>query len=91
MNPHRLWIRAVNGLTPEQEPLCRSASANRGYQWLIQSSAWTRIRYLEHREVPLCIDNWDGHQRWWNPKIEKATFTVNHHDQSLEDHAVSQE
>ena len=89
MNPHRPWIPAVNGLTPEQEPLWRNASANRYCQWLLQSSAWSRIRYLEHREAPLCIDNWDSHQRWWNPEIERTSFTINHQDQPAKDQAVS--
>ena len=89
MNPHRLWIPAVNGLTPEEEPLWRNASAKHYCQWLLQSSAWSRIRYLEHREAPLFINSWSSHQRWWNPESEKKSVHICHQAQLPRDQVVT--
>jgi len=60
-----IWIPSVKGLTQEEEPLWCNASASRYHQWVLQASAWSRIRYLKQKEAPLCIDSWESHQRWW--------------------------
>ena len=88
MNPHRLWIPSVSGVTAEQEPLWRNASPHHFVQWLLQSSAWSRLRYLEYREAPLCINNWDSHQRWYDQEIARQSRTTNRQDQSAEEQAV---
>ena len=74
-----IWIPSVKGLTQEEEPLWRNASANRYHQWILQASAWSRIRYLKEKQAPLCIDSWESHQRWWKQKTitnqAKTNFT----------------
>ena len=88
MNPHRLWIPSVSGVTAEQEPLWRNASPHHYVQWLLQSSAWSRLRYLEYKEAPLCIDNWDNHQRWYDQELVSQSRTTNRQNQSAGEQAV---
>ena len=88
MNSDRRWIPSVSGLTAQQEPLWRNASAHHYVQWLLQASAWSRLRYLEYKEAPLLIDNWDSHQRWYDPNLESQSVTIRRQDQSEQDQAV---
>ena len=75
MNLDGLWIPSVKGLTRDEDPLWCNASASRYRQWILQASAWSRIRYLKQKEAPLCIDGWESHQRWW--KQETTQHEVN--------------
>jgi hypothetical protein len=65
MEPRGLWIPAVQALTPEVELDWRAGSAEAYQEWLLQATAWSRLRFLGEAEAPVVIASWQGHQRWW--------------------------
>ena len=65
MEPRGLWIPAVQALTPATELGWRAGSAGAYKEWLLQATAWSRLRFLGEAEAPVLIASWQGHQRWW--------------------------
>ena len=76
MNLEQLLIPSVKGVQREKQGLWSNASASHYQQWVLQASAWSRLRFLEEDQAPLLIDNWESHQRWWHPNIKHK---INHY------------
>ena len=65
MEPRGLWIPAVQALTPATELCWRKGTVEAYQEWLLQATAWSRLRFLGEVEAPVLIASWHGHQRWW--------------------------
>ena len=65
MEPEGLWLPAVQALSPAHEPLWFQGTAAAYQEWLLQATAWSRLRFLGQKCAPVWIENWQGHQRWW--------------------------
>lgn len=73
LDPNGILIPSVKGVAYKERSLWRNASAINYRQWLLQASAWSRIRFLGHPEAPVLIDNWKGHLSCWEPEIKSGT------------------
>ena len=59
------WIPSVQALTQSRDPVWRDGSAEAYEEWLLQSTAWSCLRFLGEVEAPVFIASWQGHQRWY--------------------------
>ena len=77
MNIDSRLIPAVTGVAEDEQPQWINASANNYQKWLMQASAWSRIRYSKSMHSPIFINNWLSHKAWFNPKIEQKQTSKN--------------
>ena len=71
MEPEGLWIPAVQAVSPALESCWTQGSSIKYQEWILQATAWSRLRYLEHGVAPVLIENWEGHQRWCSEETLK--------------------